>query len=453
MDYSGSHKRIVVLGGGFAGAYAVRRLSRMLPKGWEVTLIDKNNFLLFYPLLVEAGVGSIEPRHVVVPLRDFVRDQDFRMAEVTSVDLKNQQVHFKVVGGIREEPLHYDHLVFALGSVTKFPPIPGLKEHAFQLKSLADSISLRDRAIRLLELANTVEDPEERKALLRIVVVGANFTGIELAGEYQDFLTDAYRSYRNIRRSDLSLVVLELSDRILPALEPDLAAYADRHLRSRGLDIRTGTSIKQLSHDEALLTNGERLRTYTCVWAAGIAPNPLVDSVEGLPREKGWIGCGPDMRVKGFENVWAAGDLAHIERANGKSYAATAQNASREGTALANNLLRVIGSQPTLPFEYEDSGSLAALGCRTAVAKVFGFNLSGFFAWWLYRTAYILKMPSWSRRFRIIMDWTIDLFFRRDVVQLGVHDINVGRQYVPIKEPPLDGVDGKRKKQTDANLL
>lgn len=406
-----------------------------MPRHWDITLIDQNNFLLFYPLLVEAGVGTLEPRHVVVPIRDFVRDQDFRMAEVTSVNLESQQVHFRVVGLDAEQSIHYDQLVLALGSVTKLPPIPGLHEHALQLKTLADSIALRDRAIRLLEQANTVEDAEERRALLRIVVVGANFTGIELAGEYQDFLTDAYKAYRNIDRSDISIVVLELADRILSALDPDLAAFADRHLRSRGLDIRTGTSLKELRPDAAVLTNGDLLRTHTCVWAAGIAPHPLLDSVKDLPRKNGWIDCGSDLRVKGYENVWAAGDLAHVEREDGSSYAATAQNASREGTALAENIVRTISSAPTCPFMHKDAGSLAALGCRTAVARVFGLNIAGFLAWWLYRTAYLLKMPSWSRRVRIVLDWTVDLFFPRDVVQLGVSHANGGERR-PGKMPP-----------------
>ena len=444
LDYAGSKKRVVVLGGGFGGAYLAKALNKVLPEGWEYTLVDRNNFLLFYPLLVEAGVGSIEPRHVVVPIRDFVRDRDFRMAEVVGVDLKLQQVRYQMIGDLSVSTMHYDHLILAMGSVTKMPPVKGLADFGYQLKSLADSISLRDRAIRLLELANTVDDENVRKALLRFVVVGANFTGIELAGEYQDFLTDAYRSYSNIQRSDISVGVVELADRILTAIDPDLADYARRHLERRGLDIQTKTSVQEVAEDHVILSNGKRVDTYTCIWAAGIAPNPLLEKIDGLPREKGWVKCGADFRVEGYENVWALGDIAKVSDPKHQNYGATAQNAVREGTHVARNIGRVLANQSTLPFEYNPVGSLAALGCRTAVAKVFGIKVSGFIAWWLFRTVYLMKMPSWSRRVRIIMDWTTDLFFKRDIVQLGVPRINPSRPDLPVLERQMETVEKQK---------
>jgi NADH:ubiquinone reductase (H+-translocating) len=437
-DFAGSKKRVVILGGGFGGAYAAMALNRSLPKNWEYTLIDRNNFLLFYPLLVEAGVGSLEPRHVVVPIRDFVRDQDFRMAEITGVDLDMQQVRYRMIGALAQTSMHYDHLIIAMGSVTKMPPVRGLAEHGFQLKSLADSISLRDRAIRLLELANTVDDQEVRRALLRVVVVGANFTGIEMAGEYQDFLTDAVRSYSNIDRKDVSIVLIELSDRILAAIDADLADYARKNLETRGMDIRTSMSVKEVHEDHVVLTDGTELQSYTCIWAAGIAANPLIDRVEGLPKDRGWIKCGTDLCVQSFDNVWAIGDLAKIDDPNSKSSGATAQLAVRQGTHVARNIRKVLEHEPTVPFEYNPVGSLAALGCRTAVAKVFGIKVSGLIAWWLFRTVYLMKMPSWSRRIRIVLDWTTDLFFRRDIVQLGVPRINPSRPDLPVLEQPID---------------
>lgn len=429
------------MGGGFGGAYAAKTLNKVLPSDWEYTLIDRNNFLLFYPLLVEAGVGTIEPRHVVVPIRDFVHDQDFRMAEITGVDVALQQVRYRMIGSLAQSSMHYDHLVLAMGSTTKMPPVKGLAEYGFQLKSLADSISLRDRAIRLLELANTIDDDEARRALLRVVVVGANFTGIELAGEYQDFLTDAYKSYSNISREDISVVIVELADRILTAIDADLADYARVHLERRGLKIYTKMSVTEVLEDRVVLTDGTSLSTYTCVWAAGIAPSPLLEKVDGLPRERGWIKCGADLRVHGFENVWAVGDIAKIDDPNHQSYGATAQNALREGTHVAQNIGRVLEGKATQPFVYNPVGSLAALGCRTAVAKVFGIKISGLFAWWLFRTVYLMKMPSWSRRIRIVMDWTTDLFFKRDIVQLGVPRINPSRPDLPVLEQPIESLD------------
>jgi len=430
-NFAGSEKKVVVLGGGFAGAYAARALKKNLPKGWTCTLIDRNNFLLFYPLLVEAGVGTIEPRHVVVPIRDFVRDQDFRMGEVTGVDLSSQQVRFRIIGAETSTSLHYDHLVIGLGSVTKMPPVPGLAEYGFQIKSLADSISLRDRAVRLLELANTIDDENVRKALLRFVIVGANFTGIELAGEYHDFLTDARKSYSNIRREDISVVVLELSNRILSAIDEELAEYARKNLESRGLDLRTGVTAKEIYEECIVLTDGTKMPTYTCVWAAGIAPNPLLDEIDGLPRDKGWLKCGRNLRVDGIDNVWAIGDIAKVDDPNHQNYGATAQNAVREGAHVAYNICRVIRHEDPVAFDYNPVGSLAELGCRSAVAKVFGIKVSGLFAWWLFRTVYLMKMPSWSRRIRIVLDWTTDLFFKRDIVQLGVPRINPSRPEFP----------------------
>ena len=438
IDYAGARKRIVILGGGFAGAYAAKQLQKSLPKGWEFTLIDRNNFLLFYPLLVDAGVGTLEPRHVVVPIRDFVRDQDFRMAEVVDADLEKQRVHFRMIGSDLTEAMSYDHLVIGLGSVTRMPPVKGLEQFGFQLKSLADSISLRDRAIQLLELANTLEDAEQRRALLRIVVVGANFTGVELAGEYQEFLTQASESYHNVRFSEISIVVIEIADRILQAIDEDLASYAMVHLKRRGLDIRTQTSVKEVCEDKVILSDGSDLSTYTSIWAAGIAPSPLLDKVDGLPREKGWISTDQTMQVQGFDNVWAIGDLAHVDLGEGKSYGATAQNAVREGTHVAKNIVRSINKERLEPFVFKPLGSLAALGCRTAVAKVFGIKIAGFVAWWLFRTVYLAKMPSWSRRIRIVMDWTTDLFFKRDVVQLGVPRINPSRPEVPLIERDVE---------------
>lgn len=418
---AGSKQRVLILGGGFGGAYAAQKLSRKLPKDWDLTIVDRNNFLLFYPLLVEAGVGSLEARHVVVPTRKFLKRGELLMGEIQSVDLANKSVRLQVIGAENAQRLHFDQLIIAIGSTTKFPPIPGLKEHAFQLKSLSDGLGLRDRGIQLLELANTIADAEKRREILRIVVVGANFTGMEFAGEYQDFLHDASKAYSNVRQEEIQVMVLELGERILTALEPELGEYAHKHLTERGLDIRTKTSVKEVGEDYVVLTTGERVATQTTVWCAGIAPNPVLDEIPDLPRNKwGYIECEPDLRVKGFEDVWAIGDIATVLDEDGKPYPATAQNATRQGTVCATNLLRSLEGEATHPFRHNALGSLAALGCRSAVAKVFGIKLAGFPAWFMYRTVYLLKMPSWSRRFRIIMDWTTDLFFRREPVQLGV---------------------------------
>ncbi len=235
---------MVIIGGGFGGAYAAQRLAKKAARDTEIVLIDRQNFLLFYPLLIEAGVGQLEPRHVTVPIRKFLgKNAKFIMAEVESVDLVGQQVGYRVEGLAESVSLHYDHLILAPGSITKLPPIPGLASHSFQLKTLRDSIEFRDRGIQLLEMANTMSDPKARRALLRIVIVGSNFSGIELAGEYMEFLTDQAKHYPNLDEADVQFVVVEYADRILPAIDSDLAVFAMRNLEKRGLIIHTRTTL------------------------------------------------------------------------------------------------------------------------------------------------------------------------------------------------------------------
>jgi len=420
---AGARKRVIILGGGFGGAYAAQELSRHFrSEEVEVTVVDRNNYLLFYPLLVEAGVGTLEPRHVVVPVRKFMPKADFRMAEVLDVDTVEQQVTLQVVGSDTKTRLHYDHLVFGLGSVTKIPAsIVGLKEFGFELKSLADAVELRDRAIRLLELANTITDRAERRSLLRIIVIGANFTGVELAGEYQAFLSEACKDYSNVDSSDIEMMILEYADRILPAVGKDLADWCHKTLVKRGLDIRTKTSVTEIGQDYAILTTGERIETHTVVWAAGIAPNPMIAKI-GLPvNERGYIDCERDLRVKGFDNVWAIGDSAAVKNGEGKPYAATAQNASRQGPLVGKNIIRSMHGEATKPFEFNVLGSFAAIGHRSAAAEVMGRNVTGFLGWFMYRSAYLVKMPTLAMKARLVIDWTLELLFKTTPVQLGVH--------------------------------
>lgn len=424
--FAGSKRRIVVVGGGFGGAYAAQTLCKKAPKDWEIVLIDRNNFLLFYPLLIEAGVGTLEPRHVTVPIRKFLSKRaNFVMAEVDHIDTKAQQVYYRVAGLGPARPLHYDHLILAPGSITKMPPIPGLAEFAFELKSLRDSIEFRDRGIRLLEIANTMTDDEERRALLRIVIVGANFSGVELAGEYQEFLAEQSKNYPNVSEDDVEVIIVEYADRILPAIDADLARFARKHLEARGLKVFTKMSLSEVRGESVTLTNGQVVRTHTTVWTAGIAPSPMLSKVDGLPfNDKGYVVCDDTTLVKGFDNVWAIGDSAFVPNEEGKPHTATAQTSSRQGPLAARNIIRVIQGEPPQPFRYNSIGALAAIGCRTAVARIMGIKLAGFPAWFMFRTVYLMKMPSWSRRIRIMLDWTLSLFFRQEPLQLGVHQFS-----------------------------
>jgi NADH dehydrogenase len=282
-------------------------------------------------------------------------------------------------------------------------------------------VALRDRAIRLLEQADATADPQERCGLLHFVVVGGNYSGVEVAGEFLGFVREAARAYRNLSPRECRVTLVEIAPQILPALDGDLARYARERLVRCGTDVLLSTSVREVAFDHVVLSNSQRLETRTVVWCAGIAPNPLLARL-GLPLDgRGWLQCDADLRVRGLEAVWGLGDCAAVPGPDGTPYPATAQHAVLAARHLAGNIERALAGQPTLPAVLRSRGALAAIGCRTAVAKVFGIKLSGFPAWFLWRTVYLLKMPGWSRRLRVALDWTMGLLFPRAVVQLGIH--------------------------------
>jgi len=434
----GPGTRIVIVGAGFAGAYCAQSLERRLGRrqGAEIVLLDRQNFFAFTPLLVEAGTGSLEPRHAVVSVRAFIKRSRFLMAEATRVDANARRLHYRLEPGGAEQSLAYDQLVLALGSVTRQPPVPGLAEHGYGMKSLADAVALRDRAIRMLELAEASEVPAARAELLHFVVVGANFTGVEVAGEYLHFLRSASRRYPRLTPRDCRVTLIEISDRVLGALGDALSRYASRQLAREGVEILTRHSVEAIEPASALLDDGNRLASRTVIWCAGIAaPPPLWDAA--LPTDpQGWLLCDADMRVQGQERIWAIGDCAVNVDAAGRSLPATAQSAVQEGQQLAANLAAAVAGRPLRPLRYRHQGALAALGCRTGVAEVFGIKLSGFWAWFLWRTVYLVKMPGASRRLRVAVDWSLDLLFPRDDVTLGLHHSNPPAPPPPAPAPP-----------------
>ncbi len=419
-------KRVVIVGAGFGGAYCAHRLERTLRSiDADVLALDRKNYFTFTPFLLEAGTGAVEPRHAVVPIRSFMKHGEFRMAEVHGVDLVNQRVSYRQSIPGEEiadtQSVEYDHLVLALGSVTKLPPVPGLHEYGFELKGLTDAVSLRDRAVSMLEIANATSDAMLRRELLHFVVVGANFTGAELAGEFDVFLRSAARRhYPNLSESDCRVTLIELADRILGALDPKLSDYALRTLRKRGIDIRLRTTVEEVERRRVILNDGTDLATRTVIWCAGIEPSPLIEKLDLPVDERGYILCERDLRVKDFENVWAIGDSAVNIDSTGRPYPATAQHAVAQGRHLAKNLALALRGRGAQPCELRTKGTLAALGGMSGVAQIGPVRISGFLAWWLWRTVYLLKIPTFRRKLRIALDWTVMLFFRNDVVQLGI---------------------------------
>jgi len=414
-------QRIVVVGGGFAGAYCAQALQRRLRgRDTEVVLLDRQNYFVFSPLLVEAGTGSLEPRHAVVSIRAFLPHAKFMMAELVGVDVEPRSVHYRLAETERTGSIGYDYLVLALGSVTNLPPVPGLAEFGFEMKSLADAVALRDRAVRMLELADCTEDEELRRSLLHFIFVGGNFTGAEAAGEFEVFLREATRQYSNLEPGDVSVTLIEVTDRLLRALDPELSEYATEKMRRRGIQVLLNESVEEITQDSVRLSSGSTVAAHTVIWCAGIAPGPQLEALPLPKDQRGYLLTDRDLRVPGFENVWALGDCAVNPSPSGAPYPATAQHAIRQAKHAAADIARVLQGQPTRPCNIETSGSLAALGCRTGVARVFGFKLSGFPAWWLWRTVYFLKMPGLKRKVRVALDWTLGLFFPRDYIQLGV---------------------------------
>jgi NADH dehydrogenase len=416
-------RRVIILGGGFGGAYCAQALEKSdVRNNIDIILIDRRNYFIFYPLLVEAGTGSIESRHAVVSIRSFVKKTRFLMADVTAVNAEKNQITYQIEGGFGPQTLDYDQLVLSLGSVTMLPNVPGLREFGFQMKSLRSALRLRDRAIQLLEIADATTDIERRRALLHFVVVGANFTGVEVAGEFNSFLREAVKRYPNLTTDDYKITLVELGDHILGALsDDDLSDYTLRYMRSQGISVLLKTSATEISLEKVVLSNGDMLDTHTVIWCAGIAPNPLINKF-GLPADRrGYIVCDRDLRVTGHKNVWAIGDCAVNLDANNKPYPATAQLAVKQGKHVAKNIALVLRGKTVEPCDIKQLGAIASIGRGTGVGKVMGMKFSGYLASVLYHVVYLMKMPGFGRKLRVALDWILDVFFSRDFVEMGFY--------------------------------
>ncbi len=413
--------KIVIIGGGFAGINVAATLERMNRRSSEldITLIDGENFFTFTPLLPEVPSGSIQPKHIVFPLRALLKHTHVRQAHVKSIDLEQQVVTAAHCGKCGEDRVPFDHLVLALGSVPNFYGTPGVAENALTMKTLADAVSLHAHLIDRLEHADLQHDPEKRKALLTCIVAGGGFAGVETIAEVNDFLREARRFYPRVAAQDLRVVLVHSGSRILPEVSESLSAYALRKLRQRGVDVLLESRVLSCNSERVELSDGQQLPAGTFVWAAGTAPSPIAQMVN-LPRTKsGRIDVEPTMLIKGLRNVWAVGDSAAIpDLVTGGVCPPTAQFALRQGKQLAKNILATIEGRPLDAFRFKALGLLAGLGRRCAVAEVLGWKFSGFLAWWLWRTVYLLKLPGFERKLRVAIDWTFDLCFPRDIVFL-----------------------------------
>ncbi len=414
---------IVIAGGGFGGFHAARTLEKQLaPQAARVTLVTDSNFMLYTPLLPGAAAGTLEPRHVVVPLREELHRTDLRLGTVVSADPANSTVAVRSPEGDTVEHLQYDQLVVALGSVSRTLPIPGLAEHAVGFKSLADAIALRNRLIRTLEIAERMVDAKERAQWLTYVFVGAGYAGLEGLAELQDFAADLLDLYPRCRTSGIRFVLVEAQDRVMPEIPAPLADFSTRELRSRGIEIRTQTTLESVTASTAALSGGEVIPTRTVVWTAGVRPQPAVAQL-GLPLDDGGrIRVARTMLVEGTRNVWAIGDAAAVPDPARKLEVPTpptAQHAIRQGRLVARNVAATLGTGKVRPFRFKTKGVFVDMGRKQAVASTMGLRWRGTPAWWLARTYHLAMMPGLKRKLRLLIDWNVGLLFGRDASELG----------------------------------
>lgn len=433
---------VVIAGGGFGGLHAARRLERRLPRhSARITLVTDQNFLLYTPLLPGAASGSLEPRHVVVPLREELDWTDIRIARVTGADPDAKTVAMRLLDGSETE-IGYDQLIVSLGSVSRVLPIPGLAEHGVGFKTLPDAVALRNRAVLQLETAEEIEDPERRRQYLTFVYVGAGYAGLEGIAELQDYVADVIDRYPRCRLDGTRWLLVEATDRVMPEIPASLADFAMRELRGRGIEIHTGTLLEEVGDGWARLSSGETVPTRTVCWTAGVKPPAVVREL-GLPlTEHGRIDVDSKLRVAGQPCVWAIGDSAAVPDPAQKGQRPsppTAQHAVRQGKVVADNVAATLAGRPLRRFRYRTLGVFVDMGQHKAVATMLGIRLRGFPAWFAARTYHLAMMPGTARRLRLMVDWTVGLMFGRAAAELGAlgHPEDLGAALDP---PPEQAV-------------
>ena len=411
--------RIVILGGGFAGLHAAIHLDDTLARDpdIEITLVNRDNFFLFTPMLHEVAASDLDLTNIVNPVRKLLKRINFFAGEVEFIDLERKLVNVSHGFDHHHHEVPYDHLVIGLGSITNFFNLPGLEQRALTMKSLGDAIHLRNRLIAHLEEADTECCPAVRRPLLTFVVAGGGFAGVETIAGINDFLREAIRFYSNLHEDMLRVALVHPGSVILPELGEKLGRYTEKKLAERGVEVRVNERVTGVTDDRVELSSGDQIECKTLIWTAGTSPNPVLDWLP-FPKEKGRLKVDEMLRVPGWSGVWALGDCALVpDHKTGQYHPPTAQHALREGKTLAKNLIASVRGRALKPFSFSTIGQLAAIGRRTGVANILGINFSGFLAWWMWRTIYLSKLPRFEKKLRVALDWTLDLLFTKDLVQ------------------------------------
>jgi NADH dehydrogenase len=439
--------RILILGGGFAGIEVLNRLQNAFQDNVriDITLVSRDNFFLFTPMLPEVSSGSIETWHIVTPIRTFCKRARFIEASIEEIDLKNKKVTVSHKIGKETEPIYrrdhvleYDYLTIALGGETNFFGNTEIEEHSFTMKTVRDAMLLRDHVINMLEQADVEhEDEELKKRLMTFVVVGGGFSGVETVGELNDFIRESIRDYyHNLKESDAKIVLINSGDRLLPEVPTELADFTLRILRTNRVEVKLNTRVSGASSSSVKLNDASIIPSHTLIWTGGVKPDPLVTKINDCEHDQksGKVISNSDLELKGWNNVFAIGDCAYITDPNtGKPYPPTAQLAIRQARVAASNIISDIrqtisASEPEKSpdrrkgekIDYETKGIMALIGKRNGVGVVFGYKIHGILAWWLWRMYYLDNLPSTEKRFRVMVDWIIDILFKRDVARLRV---------------------------------
>jgi NADH dehydrogenase len=420
--------RIVIVGGGFAGVYAAMYLDKTLARRGDadVVLISRENFILFTPMLHEVAAGDLHPSDIVNPLRRILRHVKVVEAEVDAIDLRARTV--SCVAGLRDvrREFEFDHVLVALGSETHFFDLPGVPDWAATMKSMSDAALLHNAMVALLETAALHADESARRSLLTFVIAGGGFAGVETTGAVNDFMRDTARYYPSIPETEVRVVLVHPDRFLLPELGEDLGFYAERKLRERKVEVVKGVRVAGYDGSTVELTDGTSIPASTLIWTAGVKPSAVVASLP-CEKERSRIRVNEYLAVPGVDGVWAVGDCAAVPDVTTRAWCPpTAQHGMRQGVAAAKNIERAIIGRPLKPFRYRTMGLLASIGRHTGVAMVFGVKFSGFAAWWLWRTVYLAKLPGLAKKLRVLVGWTLDLFFGREIEQMvTVRDIDM----------------------------
>jgi len=436
--------RIVVVGGGYVGMYTALRLQKKLRRSEaEITVIDPQPHMTYQPFLPEAAAGSIEPRHVVVPLRKVLKKCHHLTGRVTRIDHSQREVTAELSAG-HVTTVGYDVLVVAPGSVARTLPIPGLAECGIAFKTVGEAIYLRNHVLSRLDAAATTIDPALRRRLLTFLVVGGGYAGIEALAELADMARYASRYYETIHREDIRWILVEAAGRIMPEVGPKMGRYTVERLLDADIEVNLDTRVKTLEGGHVVLDDGQSFDADTIIWTAGVKPSPMLENTD-LPRdERGRVVCSAELQVEGMPGVFCAGDCASVPDLSKDDPDAktspSAQHAVRQAKTLADNIVAHIRQRPLKRYKHDYAGSVASLGLYKGVAEIYGIKLRGIVAWFMHRTYHVSRMPTWNRRIRIVFDWTGALFLGREVVSLGqINDPRADFHRVAGSQPTAGG--------------